>query len=229
MTTLKVGEYVFQKDNGVCYIEEKAKMTMVEGFPEKTYFVLRPRIDERTKIFIAEAPEYKGIRELMSKKKAVELLQNIAKIKPVRMSSDKNERERAYKEAIDSNEPAALMGVIKALQAHNIRREEEGKKTTAMDERYGRLVQKTLFSEFCFLFSIDILKVQELVTVLTTTRKKVDLKDYGIKTSGTGEKASAGKKTPEKAEKAQAGKTAQKKPATKKAEPAKSAKTKKAK
>ena len=56
-------------------------------------------------------------------------------------------REQRYKEAVRSNNPVELIGIIKLIYTRKKERLDKGKKTTAIDEKYFRIAEERLYSE----------------------------------------------------------------------------------
>ena len=56
-------------------------------------------------------------------------------------------REQRYKEVIKSNDPEALVSVIKMIYQRKKVRLEQGKKSTSYDERYFQTAENLLYME----------------------------------------------------------------------------------
>ena len=98
----------------------------------------------------------------MSKKDALELIESIKDIDEAYIENEK-EREKTYKEALNSRDPKRLVGIIKTLYLRKQERVVAGKKNTAVDERYFKLAENHLHSELAFALQVDKEKVQEMI------------------------------------------------------------------
>ena len=89
----------------------------------------------------------------------------IKEIKAVDEALIKNEKEREklYKEAINSRDPKQLISIMKALYVRRQKRLEEGKKTTAVDDRYFKLAEKQLYSELAFALGVEKSELNEII------------------------------------------------------------------
>ena len=78
-------------------------------------------------------------------------------------SSNDKLREQEYKEAIQSCNPAELIGIIKNLYLRKKERNEQGKKSTVIDERYFKLAEDNLYSELAFAIGRDKSEMRKII------------------------------------------------------------------
>ncbi len=76
---------------------------------------------------------------------------------------NEKEREKLYKEAIHSRDPKRLISIMKTLYIRRQKRLEEGKKTTAVDERYFKLAENQLYSELAFALGVEKSELNEII------------------------------------------------------------------
>lgn len=150
----KVGDYVVKANTGICVIEEITKRKITEESPEKDYYVLSPLDDKRSRLFVPVSSEAANLRMAMDRTQAMELIRSIPSIKECWIDSDKL-REKKYKEAIKSNDPVELVSIIKNLYIRNRERQEQGKKVTAIDDRYFKMAENTLYCELAHALDED--------------------------------------------------------------------------
>ena len=82
----------------------------------------------------------------MTEEEAEDLLKRIPEINEVWIRNDK-EREQNYKNAIQSNDPEKLVGIIKLIYQRKKNRQEQGKKSTVIDGKYFDIAENLLYSE----------------------------------------------------------------------------------
>ena len=82
----------------------------------------------------------------MTEDEAEDLLKRIPEINEVWIRNDK-EREQNYKNAIQSNDPEKLVGIIKLIYQRKKNRKEQGKKSTVIDGKYFDIAENLLYSE----------------------------------------------------------------------------------
>lgn len=85
-------------------------------------------------------------RTVMTEDEAEDLLKRIPEINEVWIRNDK-EREQNYKNAIQSNDPEKLVGIIKLIYQRKKNRREQGKKSTVIDGKYFDIAENLLYSE----------------------------------------------------------------------------------
>ena len=140
------GEFVVKANTGVCIVEDILLRRLTESSDEKEYYCLAPIADSRAKVFVPVDSEKSNLRKAMTNDEAMALIKAIPDIEVKWIESDKN-REQEYKNAMRSNDPKALVGIIKNLYLRNKDRLEHGKKVTAVDDRYFKLAESALYSE----------------------------------------------------------------------------------
>ena len=157
----EVGDYVVKSNTGICKVEDIVFLDM-HGGGEKQYYVLLPIDDARSKLFVNVEADRTKVRAVMTKDDAVAFIHKMGEIRAVWISNDKL-REQKYKEAFRSNEPEAILGVIKNLHLRGQARIAEGKKIAATDEKYFRMAEQALYSELSFALELDKEGVQALI------------------------------------------------------------------
>ena len=162
-----IGDFVVNTNNGICEIKEAVTMNM--SGTDKEYYLLVPITEQTAKVYIPVDMASHRIRLAMSKKDALELTESIKDIDEAYIENEK-EREKTYKEALNSRDPKRLVGIIKTLYLRRQERVEAGKKNTAVDERYFKLAENHLHSELAFALQVDKEKVQEMI--LDTIQQK---------------------------------------------------------
>lgn len=154
------GSFVVNANNGICEISDIVTMNM--SGEEKEYYVLVP-IDEKTaKVFLPVDIAEKRIRLAMKEDEAWQLIKEIRTVDEAYVENEK-EREKIYKEAINSRDPKRLISIIKTLYLRRQKRMDAGKKTTAVDERYFKLAENHLHSELAFSLGVNKKEVDEII------------------------------------------------------------------
>lgn len=144
---LQVGDFVVSSTNGVCEIVEEVEQDWTgENMP---YFLLLPLDDRDSKIYIPIDKAEQRIRRIMDFDEAKDFICHIDSISRLEIQ---NERfcEREYKDAIFSGEPVKIAGAIKTIYERIQKRHRQGKKTTAIDDRYFKIAVHLLHSELAY-------------------------------------------------------------------------------
>jgi len=156
----KKGDFVVNSNNGICEITDIVTMN-VSGI-NKEYFQLVPTTEPTAKIYLPVEIASTRIRYAMNKEDALQLLGYIKDIDEAYIENER-EREKTYKEAINSRDPKQLVGIIKTLYLRRQQREQSGKKNTAIDERYFKLAENHLHTELAFALGVDKSEVQGII------------------------------------------------------------------
>lgn len=148
----EIGDFVVNATNGICKIKEIIHME-VSG-EQKPYFLLVPIEEETAKVFIPVDNAANRIRPMMDEKMANDVLSEVKDIKPLEVTVER-EREACYKNAIKSCDPRQLVSLMKVIFERKKERALQGKKTTAVDERYGKIADSHLQSELAFVLGLE--------------------------------------------------------------------------
>ena len=99
----------------------------------------------------------------MTEEEVWKLIDHIGEIDEIWIDNEK-QREMRYKEAIRSRDPKVLVGIIKMLFLRRQERLEQGKKSTATDDKFFKLAEEYLHSEIGFVLNMDKGQVRQLIT-----------------------------------------------------------------
>ena len=93
------------------------------------------------------------LRGIITKEEAEKLINEIPLIETLSIENEKF-REDSYKKCIRTCECRDLLRIIKTIYIRKQTRLSHGKKTTATDERYLKMAEDHLYSEFSMLLDI---------------------------------------------------------------------------
>ena len=149
----EVGDLIVYGRTGICEVTEITTLKM-DGVPkDKLYYILRPVREKRGKVFTPVDNEKIVMRRVISKEEAEELIREIPQIEGLWIGSEK-QREEKYKECMKSCKCAEWVRIIKTLYQRKMSRLKQGKKITALDERYMRTAENELYSELSLTLGI---------------------------------------------------------------------------
>ncbi len=157
-----IGDIVVKPNTGICKIEDVVYMSLV-GNEKKQYYMLMPLEDARSVLYVSIDADRTRLRPIMTKEAAKAFVEKISEIEAVWVPNDKM-REQQYKNAFKTNEPEALVAIIKNLNNRSRARLAQGKKITSTDERYFKQAQNALYSELAFSLDIEMDEVEGLVS-----------------------------------------------------------------
>lgn len=138
---------------GICQVVDVTTMEM-DGVPkDHLYYVLRPENGNGGTIFTPVDHTKVVLRRMMTKEEVEDLLGDMPKLETLQISNEKL-RENAYRECMKSCDSRELVRMIKTIYLRKKERISCGKKATATDERYLKLAEDSLYSEFSHLLGI---------------------------------------------------------------------------
>lgn len=157
-----VGEFVVYGSSGICEIKDIADLSE-KGMPAgKLYYLLVPIDDKNAKIYASVSGENVGMRRVISKNEADDIIESAPGIGLIEIENDK-QRERRYQEIIKACDCRELVSAVKTLYARKQKRLRAGKKNTSTDEKYFRMAEKNLFSELAFVLNMDVEQIRAII------------------------------------------------------------------
>lgn len=157
------GEFIVYGTSGVCEVKEITTINMKGVSNDRLYYILNPCHYKESKIFIPVDNEKTVMRSVLTKEEADELIDTIPDIEELWVSNDKL-REEKYKETMRSCDCKDWIKVIKTLYLRKQERIAQGKKTTAMDEKYLRMAEDNLYTELSLVLDIPKEQMEEYIT-----------------------------------------------------------------
>ncbi len=154
------GEYVVYGTKGVCQVEDITHVDMPGADKDRLYYVLCPVHNTSGKIFSPVDNSKIVMRKVITEQEAKELIAQIPSIEELWIADEKA-RENAYKEAMKSCNYKDWVGVIKTLYIRKQSRIAQGKKVTALDEKYLHLVESELYDELSIALHIPASQMEQ--------------------------------------------------------------------
>lgn len=149
----EVGEFIVYGNKGVCQIEEISHVDIPGATKDRLYYVLHQIENGSSKIYVPTDNEKTAMRRVITKEAAEDLLRRMPEIEELRVADDK-QREAMYKSVIHTCDYNQWVSMIKTLYFRKQERTSQGKKVTALDERYLKAAENELYSELAFALGI---------------------------------------------------------------------------
>lgn len=159
----EIGSYVVKANNGVCRIEDILHLDLPGTDRNRLYYLLIPLENKNSKLYVPTDTAEQNLRRALSEEEAWIVIRSIPATEAAWIANDKL-REQAYKEALHSCDPTALVSIIKNLYLRKKQRTEQGKKSTATDERYFKLAEDHLYAELAFALGKDKSEMRQIIT-----------------------------------------------------------------
>lgn len=159
----ETGDYVVYGHNGICQVMGVTTMDMPGISRDRLYYILCPEGQKEGKIFTPVDNDKMVLRKVMKQEEAEKLIAEIPSIEILEVMDEKR-REEQYKECIKSCECRELIRIIKTIYLRKQERLSQGKKVTAVDERYLKMAEDNLYSELSILLGVPKNKMVEYIS-----------------------------------------------------------------
>ena len=157
----EIGEFIVHGNAGVCKVEKIGPLE--SSFDkEKIYYTLSPCYTSGSKVFTPVDTTKIIMRPVIEKDEAKQLIDNIDKIDNLWIQEEK-QREADYKESFKKCDCTELVRIIKTIYLHKQERIEQGKKITAVDDRYFKLAEDRLYGELAVSLEMEKDEVKDYI------------------------------------------------------------------
>ena len=147
----EIGEYVVCGAKGVCQIRDITHIDMSGADKEKLYYVLAPVGDKNGTIYVPTDSEKIIMRRTISKEEAERLIDELPQIELLWVPDDKQREDHAW------------VSIVKTLYQRKKERLAQGKKATAVDERYMKAAENGLYGELSLTLGVPREKMENYI------------------------------------------------------------------
>ena len=158
----QIDEYVIHMTGGICQVREIAPLEIPGADKNRNYYFLAPLKENGSKVFVPVDNDA-AIRRIYTSDEAEKLIDEIPTIEELTIDNEKL-REARYREVIKSCDLRDLVGVLKNLYFRRCKRLEEGKKSTATDDKYIKIAEENLSSELAFVLGKGKDELKDIVS-----------------------------------------------------------------
>lgn len=158
----EVGEYIVYGVKGVCRIEDITHIDIPGADKNRLYYVLDPIGEGNGKIYAPTDNQKVMMRKVITKEEADRLIEELPQIDLLWVPDDR-QREAKYKEALNTCDYRAWVSIVKTLYLRKQERVAQGKKITALDERYMRTAENELYSELSLTLGIPKERMEDYI------------------------------------------------------------------
>ena len=149
----EIGEFIVYGSKGVCQVEDITHVDIPGASKDRLYYVLRKLEGGNGTIYAPTDNDKVVMRKVITREAAEDLIRRMPEIEQLWIDDDKK-REAIYKEAIRTCDYNEWVSMIKALYFRKRERTAQGKKVTALDEKYLKAAENELYSELSLILEI---------------------------------------------------------------------------
>ena len=157
----KVNDAVMFDNSDVCVIEDIRKEKF--SSKEQIYYVLKPVYDDRSTYYCPVKNEDIQLRSLMTKDEVKDLIKSMPELEIQWIDND-NERRTHFNELLKHGDHKQMVKLLKTLYANRAKKQREGRKFYAMDERVMKEAEKIVHGEIAYVMGIEIEEVENYIS-----------------------------------------------------------------
>ncbi len=155
----KKGEYVVNGNKGVCVVEDITTLDISGVDKKREYYILKPLYMSGSTVYVPVDTADGSLRRVLSREEADRLIQGIPDIPLITIANDKL-LEQEYRGCMRTNDCAEWIRIIKTIYLRKQKRQEAGRKVTAVDAKYYRLAEDNLYGELAVSLQIPRAEVE---------------------------------------------------------------------
>ena len=156
------GEYVVCGSKGVCMVEDVTKLDVPGMVGKREYYVLKPVYNHGTTVYIPVDAGKESMRGVLSATEAKRLIRKMEEIAPICIDNDKM-LEQEYRGCMRTNLCEEWVRILKTTHQRRVKRQEMGRKVTAVDAKYSRIAEDSLFGELAVALGIPKDRVSDYI------------------------------------------------------------------
>ncbi len=149
----EIGERIVYGCQGVYQVQDITHLDLGQSDSKRLYYVLIPVSAGTDKIYTPVDNQRVVMRRVISKEDAEALIRELPEIAQLSVTNERN-REQQYKDALRSCDFRNWFSVIKTVYFRRKERLRQGKKITALDERYLRTAENEAYAELSLALGI---------------------------------------------------------------------------
>ncbi len=158
----QVGEYVVVGNKGVCIVDNITTLDISGVDREREYYILKPVYVPGSTVYVP-VDSADSMRRVLTKDEVTHLIHEIPQIPLIETVNDKL-LEQEYKGCMKNNSCKEWVRIIKTVYLRKQKRQELGRKVTAVDAKYFRIAEDNLYGELAVVLDIPKNEVESYIT-----------------------------------------------------------------
>lgn len=158
----KKGEYVVVGNKGVCVVDNVTTLDISGVDSEREYYILKPVYVPGSTVYVP-TDSADSMRRVLTKDEVTHLIHEIPQIPLIDTVNDKL-LEQEYRGCMKTNSCEEWVRIIKTIYLRKQKRQELGRKVTAVDAKYFRIAEDNLYGELAVVLNIPKTEVESYIT-----------------------------------------------------------------
>lgn len=159
----EIGEHVVCGSKGVCVVENITTLDISGVDKKRKYYILKPKYQAGSTVYVPVDSPKESMRRVLSREEAKQLIDAIPGLPLIDITNDKLS-EQTYKECMRTNRCEEWVRIIKTIYLRNQKRIQAGRKVTAVDAKYFRLAEESLYGELAVALGLNREDVEVYIT-----------------------------------------------------------------
>jgi len=158
----EVDGYIIYGGNGVCRVLDIGIPDINIADKKRQYYTLQQVYEKGSTIYTPVDNDKVIMRKIISKEEANDLINNIQSIEVLCFDDDVMPEEK-YKEVMHKYDCKEWIKIIKTSYLRKEERLAEGKKGTAIDDKYLKMAEEYLYGEFAISLNMPKEQVKDFI------------------------------------------------------------------
>ncbi|MCM1099387.1 MAG: CarD family transcriptional regulator [Ruminococcus flavefaciens] len=141
-------------NKGVCVVENITTLDILGVDKERQYYILKPKYQAGSTVYVPVDASGESMRRVLKKEEAERLIASIPEIPPLVITNEKLS-EQTYRDCLRSGSCEEWVRVLKTIYVRKQKRLQAGRKITAVDAKYSRMAEESLYGELAVVLEIN--------------------------------------------------------------------------
>ncbi|MCM1189881.1 MAG: CarD family transcriptional regulator [bacterium] len=150
-------------NKGVCAVEDITTLNISGVDKERVYYILKPKYQAGSTVYVPVDTSRESMRRVMKKEEAEQLIAAIPGIPLLTITNEKLS-EQTYRECLKTGSCEEWVRIIKTIYLRKKKRLQAGRKVTAVDAKYFRMAEDSLYGELAVALGRNRGEMEEYIT-----------------------------------------------------------------
>lgn len=158
----EIGDYVVCGNKGVCVVENIATLDISGVDKERQYYILKPKYQAGSTVYVPVDSPRDSMRHVLEKEEAQQLIAAIPEIPLLTITNEKLS-EQTYRECLRTGSCEEWVRILKTICLRKEKRLKAGRKVTAVDAKYFRMAEDSLYGELAVALDMNRKELEEYI------------------------------------------------------------------